>query len=97
MVDSAPAGVQLRATAGQEELDPGPGSLPGVGGPAAEPGQLRGGALCGQHAQQDLWVLSLGQRSLRFCGSRQTLGFAGYGMGGGQRGGNPSGACEGLE
>lgn len=37
---SAPVGVQLRATAGQEELGPGPGGLPGVGGPAAEPGQL---------------------------------------------------------
>lgn len=58
-LDSAPAGVQLRAAAGQEELGPGPGGLPGVGGPAAEPGQLRGGALCGQHAQQDLWVPSL--------------------------------------
>lgn len=39
-LDSAPAGVQLSTAAGQEELDPGPGGLPGVGGPVAEPGQL---------------------------------------------------------
>lgn len=37
---SAPTGVQLRAAAGKEELDPGPDGLPGVGGPAAESGQL---------------------------------------------------------
>ena len=39
-LDSAPAGVQLGAAAGQEDLGPGPGGLPGAGGPAAEPGQL---------------------------------------------------------
>lgn len=36
----APTGVQFRAAAGEEELGPGPGGLPGVGGPAAESGQL---------------------------------------------------------